>query len=129
MLWNYYSNTYITHTHALHYFSFIFKKKKMYACRIDHIGRNKCFIVLKIIHIYYSVFTELNNYHHTTERYHNGAMDLPNTDSVVIKGEPGSQEEDGSDTPFTNLDIDLPDVKKKWLQYSENTPRSSELIE
>lgn len=48
-------------------------------------------------------------------------MDLLNTDPVSIKKESGPQEEGGGEIPYTDIDVDLTDVKKECLQYAEST--------
>lgn len=46
-------------------------------------------------------------------------MDLSNTYSVSIKTEPGSPEEDGGEVTDADIDVDLQDVKKECLDYSD----------
>lgn len=50
-------------------------------------------------------------------------MDLPETDSVTIKIEPGTLGADGEGISHQNIDIDLPDVKEECLEYSDSVGR------
>lgn len=40
-------------------------------------------------------------------------------DGVTIKTEPGNKEGEASEISYTEIDIQLPDIKKECLQYSE----------
>lgn len=54
-------------------------------------------------------------------------MDLPNPKSVSTKTKLGSQEEGASKMPFTDIEIDLLDVKKECLQNAGSVQPTSKL--
>lgn len=55
-------------------------------------------------------------------------MDRPNTDSAAVKMEPGTGDEGGGEMPDTNIDIDLPDVKKECFEYSMRIDQTGKKI-
>lgn len=54
-------------------------------------------------------------------------MDLSNSESASIKTELALQEEGGVGMPYTEIDIEVPDVKKECLQSTQRIHSASKL--
>lgn len=52
-------------------------------------------------------------------------MDLPDINSVIIKTEPGTGGAGGGGKLYTDIDVDLQDIKKECQQYSQSIQQTA----
>lgn len=52
-------------------------------------------------------------------------MDFPNPDIVTVKLEPGTGGEGGGGPPDSDIVIDIPNIKKECLEYSQESDLTS----